>query len=390
LYDEIEEVVFSAAYRFSEENQLRTARLLGISRNIVRARLLEYGLLMPAARREANDVVTLSLPHSTSSSASAAPSVGEAPLGETDAVGHSVLGAKAIGIRLRVGHQSFGILSLLKAMGALEEALAPHDIIVEWTECATGMQMVDAIAAGALDLGVVGESPPVFAQASRAPVVYLAAEPPAPEGEAIVVLESSTVVSVADLRGKSLAVTRGANVLYFVVLALEEVGISLNDVDVRALSPAEARSAFARGEIEAWAIWNPILASLEDSLRTRVLRDARGLASNRAFYVGRRAFADRRPEIVEAFIGQVGAVGRWANECPALAARTLAPHVGFSPRALESALARTPFDARPLDAEAVVSQQRIADTFHRLQLIPRPVQVSEAVWARPWNARRLA
>jgi aliphatic sulfonates family ABC transporter substrate-binding protein len=354
LHEEIEEIVFRTAYHHSENNQLRTARLLGISRNVVRARLLHYGLLPPPSARQKGEL----------------PANGAA--------------------RLRVGHQPFGVLSLLKATGALEEALAEFGMDVEWTDCATGMDVIDALAAGALDIGVVGEAPPIFAQASHAPFVYLASEPPAPEGEAIVVPEQSTIAAVAELRGRRLAVSRGANVVYFVVRALEEAGLTLDDVDVRALSPLEACSAFDRGDVDAWAIWNPMLASLEHSRKTRVLRDARGLASNRGFYVGRRAFADARPEIVEAFVGQVGAVGRWANASRELAARMLAPHVGFSTGAVEAALARTPFDARPLDGDAVIAQQSIADTFHRLRLIGRPVNVNEAVWARPEHARRSA
>jgi aliphatic sulfonates family ABC transporter substrate-binding protein len=358
LHDEVEEAVFRTAYRFSDNNQLRTARLLGVSRNVVRARLLQYGLLGSALKREPDE---------------AAP---------------SVRGARSQGVRLRIGYQSFGVLSLLKATGALEEALGARGVDVEWTDHATGMQVIDAIAAGALDVGVVGEAAPVFAQASRAPVVYLAAEPPAPEGEAIVVLESSQIRSLRDLRGRSLAVSRGANVVYFVARALEEAGLAWGDITVRPLSPVDARAAFVRGEVDAWAIWNPILAALEHSLSMRVLRDARGLASNRAFYVGRRAFADAQPEIVEAFIGQVGAVGRWANDSRELAARLLAPQVGFPQLAVEAALARTPFDAQPLDEEAILAQQRIADTFHRLQLIARAVRVKEAVWAPPWEAAR--
>jgi aliphatic sulfonates family ABC transporter substrate-binding protein len=364
LHDEIEEVVFRTAYRFSDHNQLRTGRLLGISRNVVRARLQQYGLLAAPSKREPEEETAVTL---------------------------SARRPERGGVRLRVGHQTFGVLSLLKVTGALEDSLSAHGVDVEWTDCATGMQVIDAIAAGALDIGVVGEAPPVFAQASRAPVVYLASEPPAPQGEAIVVLEGSPICSLAELRGKSLAVSRGANVVYFVVRALEEAGLTLSDVDVRTLSPNEARTSFAHGKVEAWAIWNPILASLEHALPTRVLRDARGLASNRAFYVGRRAFADAQPEIIEAFLGQVGAVGRWANDSRQLAAGMLASAVGFPQSAIEAALACTPFDTRPLDAEAVVGQQRIADTFHRLQLITRPVRVNEAVWAPPRGpARRSA
>jgi aliphatic sulfonates family ABC transporter substrate-binding protein len=361
LHEIIEETVFRAAYEHSEHNQLRTARLLGISRNVVRARLLHHGVLASVAPRSADQPI--GIPRSAAPTRLA---------------------------RVRIGHQPFGVLSLLKAMHALNDALAAHGASVEWVEHPAGMQVIDALASGALDLGVVGEAPPVFAQAASAPVVYLAAEPPAPEGEAIVVLDGSPVRTLADLRGKSIAMTRGANVVYFVVRALEEVGLSLGDVDVRTLAPEQARTAFAHGDVDAWAIWNPLLASLQQALPTRVLRDARGLASNRAFYVGRRAFADAHPEIVGAFLGQVGAVGRWANERRGEAARMLAPHVKLPEAAVEAALARTPFDTQPIGREAMDSQQRIADTFHRLNLIVRPVHVEDAVWTPPWLTRRSA
>ncbi|HXX70296.1 MAG TPA: sigma 54-interacting transcriptional regulator, partial [Polyangiaceae bacterium] len=158
LHEEIEEIIFRTAYRFSDNNQLRAARLLGISRNVVRARLLQYGLLVPGSRRDAEGAGQA--PRSGTSST----------LEEAGVVPTPVLRVKSALSRLRVGHQPFGVLSLLKATGALEEALADHGVEVDWIDCATGMQVIDALAAGALDTGVVGEAPPVFAQASRAPV----------------------------------------------------------------------------------------------------------------------------------------------------------------------------------------------------------------------------
>ncbi len=375
LHEEIEEMVYRTAYRFSDHNQLRAARLLGVSRNVVRARLLQYKLL--TTRRGSSWVPS--------------PTPANGVDGPADPpVVRNARPARPSAECLRIGHQPFGLLSLLKVTGALEEALAGWGVRVEWTDHPTGMQVLDALAAGVLDVGVVGEVPPVFAQAARAPLVYLAAEPPAPEGEAIVVLDKSTIVTPRDLRGKSLAVSPGANVFYLVVRALEEAGLALDEVDICALSPREARAAFSRGEVDAWAIWNPILASLEHSLKTRVLRDARGLADNRAFYIGRRVFADANPDVVDTFIGQVGAVGRWANGSRELAASMLAPHLDLPPAVVMSALARTPFDAGPLDAEAVRSQQHIADTLHGLRIIARPLDVNEALWAHPRAVRRSA
>jgi sulfonate transport system substrate-binding protein len=291
---------------------------------------------------------------------------------------------------VRIGLQDFSVLPVLKATRALEEAFAMHGADVEWVTCSTGMQVVDGLAAGALDLGAVGESPPVFAQAALSPVVYVAGEPPAPEEEAIVVHEQSPVRAVAELRGKTILVTRGANVIYFVVRALEDSGLELGDVELRSLPPGEAREIFIRRQVEAWATWNPMLAEACRTVGCRVLRDARGLASNRTFYVGRRTFVDGHPNLVEAFLGQAAAVGRWANESRGAAVRALAMSVELPLEVVDASFARTPFDTRPIDDESVASQQRIADTFHRLNFIARRVRVRDAVWTPPWIERRSA
>jgi aliphatic sulfonates family ABC transporter substrate-binding protein len=364
LQQEIEEIIYRTAYAASDQNQLRTARLLGVSRNVVRARLLQHGLLQPSPR-----------PSSASDPPEALTVAAARRAGQTRAV--------------RIGHQPLGVLSVVRATRALEDALGARGMEVVWVEYATGMQLVDALSAGALDFGVAGEAAPVFAQAVGDAVVYLAAEPPAPRSEAIVVHDASPLRTLADLRGKTLAMTRGANVVYFVARALEEVGLGMADVHVRMLAPQAALAAFAQGDVEAWAIWDPHLASLQQSSPTRVLRDARGLADNRAFYVARRAFVDEHPDVAETFVRQVGATGRWANQSPSAVARLLAPHVGLTEAALEATLARAPFDSQPLGDAALRSQRRVAETLHRLQFIAQPVDVWRAVWTPP-PARRSA
>jgi aliphatic sulfonates family ABC transporter substrate-binding protein len=378
VHARIERALFGAAFRYSDYNQLQTARLLGISRNVVRARLAQYGLLPSTTRarperfdRDGADADRATPPES-------------APIPRE--VGSPA--PRRTGGPVRVGFQPFGVLSLLKVTRALDDVFAPLGATVDWIAYASGLPMLEALAAGSIDLGVVGEAPPIFAQAAMSPFVYLASEPPAPEGEAIVVLEQAAAQHVGDLRGKTIAVTRGSNVLYFLVRALEESGLSFDDVELRMLPPDEGRAAFLRGDVEAWAIWNPLLASVRRSIPTRVLRDAKGLATNRALYVGRRAFADAHPDLVAAFLGQVGATGRWANDSRGAAARALAPQVDLAADAIEAALEDTPFDVRPIDREVVVAQQHIADTFHRLRLITYPLRVNDAVWAPPWHVRR--
>jgi sulfonate transport system substrate-binding protein len=107
------------------------------------------------------------------------------------------------GQTIRIGYQKYGLLLILKARGTLEPVLRARGWSVAWSEFPGGIQLVEALQAGKLDFGVVGEGPPIFAQAAGAPLIYLGAEPAAPSAEAIIVARTSPLKSVGDLRGRS-------------------------------------------------------------------------------------------------------------------------------------------------------------------------------------------
>jgi hypothetical protein len=107
------------------------------------------------------------------------------------ALGLAGAGASAQEKTLRVGFQKYGKIVLLKSKGTLEKALEPIGYKVSWTEFPAGPQLLEAVNVGAIDIGNTGEAPPIFAQAAGAPLVYVAYEPPAPKGEAILVPKGS-------------------------------------------------------------------------------------------------------------------------------------------------------------------------------------------------------
>ncbi len=284
---------------------------------------------------------------------------------------------------IRIGYQKYGALVLLKARGTLETALRPLGTTVTWSEFPSGPPLLEALNAGAIDFGTAGEAPPIFAQGASPELRYVATEPPAPRGEAILVPKDSPARSVADLRGKTIALNKGSNVHFLLVRALEQAGLPYDAVKLAFLAPADANAAFVRGAVDAWAIWDPYLAAAERATGARVLADGQGIAPNREFYLSRRAFTEASPEIVSAVIAAIGSIDAWAAGHADTVAAELAPAIGVPAPVLQVALERQSYGAAPLDATAIADQQKVADAFHGLGLLPKPIRVADAVWSQP-------
>jgi sulfonate transport system substrate-binding protein len=294
--------------------------------------------------------------------------------------GFTVEGAEAAEKVVRVGYQKYGTFLLLKARGLLEKKLAPLGFSVAWTEFPGGPQLLEALNVGALDFGITGEAPPIFAQAAGAPLVYVANEPPAPRAEAILVPKDSPLHSVAELKGKSIALNKGSNVHYLLVRALEKAGLAYGDVKTVFLSPADARAAFEHGSVDAWAIWDPFQAAAELTLEARALANGEGgVAANRQFYLGEQKFVAANPAAVAAILAAIKEVDTWAKDNIDQAANELSPAVGIPAPILKLALSRQSWGVQPISAEVAADQQKIADAFHSLGLIPKPIRVGDVV-----------
>jgi sulfonate transport system substrate-binding protein len=280
---------------------------------------------------------------------------------------------------VRFGYQRFGLLKLIRARGFLEAALSSLGYAVEWYHYPSGIRLVDAFRSGELSLGVVGEGPPIFAQASSVPIVYVAAEAPAPEAEAIIVLSDSPIANVRGLKGKKIALLQGSNTHYLLIRALEEAELQYSDVTVKFLFQDAARVAFEHRDVDAWVIGDPTLAEVEQALPVKLLRNGKGLTTNPAYYLAAREFAEAHPELIELFRQELDSAQRWAVANVDEAAKSLAPQVGMAREAIGVSLRRSLGEGLRAP-EIIASQQRIADAFYRLKLIPRAVSVAEAAW----------
>jgi sulfonate transport system substrate-binding protein len=281
---------------------------------------------------------------------------------------------------LRIGFQKYGNFVVLKARGTLEKRLAQQGVAVQWLEFPAGPQLLEGLNAGAVDVGTVGETPPIFAQAGGVDFVYIANEPPAPKGEALVVHQDSPIRTVADLRGKKVALNRGSNVHYLLVKALQRAGLAYTDIQPVYLTPADARAAFVQHSVDAWVIWDPYLAAVQRQANARVLTDGENLVRNTQYYVSARKFADAQPQVLHTLLDELNQVDQWASTNAAAVAAQLSPLVGLDAATLELALGRTGYGVLPITDATLAYQQQIADTFTDLKLIPKKLTVADARW----------
>jgi sulfonate transport system substrate-binding protein len=280
---------------------------------------------------------------------------------------------------VRIGYQKYGTLTLLKGRGTLEKRLAEKGVDVKWTEFPAGPVLLEGLNVGSIDFGTVGEAPPIFAQAAGASLVYVGNEPPSPTSEAIVVHRDSKLRSVADLKGRKVVLNKGSNVHYLLVKALEKAGLQYKDIEVVFLPPADARAAFERGSVDAWAIWDPFLAAAEKQLGARVLADGSGIVANHQFYLASRGYAQKNPEIVATIIEELAKVDAWGLQNPKEVAAILAAQTGLEVPVVELAASRYAYGVQPVTPQVIEQQQKVADTFASLKLIPKPIAVKDAL-----------
>jgi sulfonate transport system substrate-binding protein len=288
--------------------------------------------------------------------------------------------AQAPARQFRIGNQK-GTLNILKGRGTLEKRLAPLGVSVKWTEFTAGPVQLEALNVGSIDFGDVGEAPPIFAQAAGAPLAYVAATLQRPQSEAVLVPKGSGIKTVADLKGKKIALNKGSNVHYFIVKLAEKHGLAYSDLNLVYLPPADARAAFEKGSVDAWVIWDPFLAAAEKSLEARILADASGVVGNRGFYFSSLGYAAKNADVLSIAVEEIDKVDVWGTANKSDLAAELAALWGLPKPVADLSVARTVYGTGPITKAILAEQQKIADTFFDLKLIPQKINVLEAAAA---------
>ena len=289
---------------------------------------------------------------------------------------------------IRIGYQKSSTLTaVLKTNGVLEQALAPLGVRISWHEFTSGLPLLEAINTNNIDFGAdVADTVPLFAQAAGAKLAYIAEEAASPSAQAILVGAESPIRTLADLKGKKIAVTKGAGSHFLLLAALAKSGLTFRDISPAYLTPADGRAAFIGGNVDAWVAWDPFLTSAQRQSNARVLSDgSNGLASYKRYYLSSAAFADRRGDVLNIIFAKLDETGQWVKAHPKDAATLLAGLWGIDAATVEEANSHRSYKVGVVTASGLSEQQRIADAFFAEKLLPIKVDAGSA---KIWTPKR--
>ncbi|MFF5114856.1 ABC transporter substrate-binding protein [Streptosporangium sp. NPDC000509] len=284
-------------------------------------------------------------------------------------------------VTLRVGDQKgTGLQALLTAAGQLDDVKYK----VTWSQFTSGPPILEAINAGSLDFGAVGNAPPVFAAAAGAKISVVAVAEKGLGGQAVVVPADSPIKTPADLRGKRVAVAKGSSANFHLLAVLKKEGLSFGDIQPQYLQPPDALAALSSGKIDAWAIWDPYTAQAEAQTKARILVDGEGYANGFEFQItGKDVLADpARTAALGDWVARIRKAHQWANEHQDEWTKVFSELTGLDQGIVGTAIKRSSYRDLKLAGDVVEREQLVADAFSEEKLIPVSITFADVVDTR--------
>ena len=287
----------------------------------------------------------------------------------------SAIASAAAQSSLRVGDQKGNSQAVMEAAGVLKDV--PYKI--EWKEFPAAAPLLEALGAGAIETGLVGDAPFTFAAAANLPVKAIGAIRQSQEGLAILVPRGSQIHAFEDLKGKKIATGRGSVGHQLVLAALEAKGWSSSDVQIVFLAPSDAKVAYTQGSVDAWSTWEPYVSQEEVLFQSRRVMTAEGITPGIGFQVASPdAIRDKRPEL-EDFLRRLTAARAWSLTHVNAYAESWGRLMNIAPSVPLNWLSRAKIRITPIDDGVVTDEQQTIDLYFRTGLIKQKLNAADVV-----------
>jgi sulfonate transport system substrate-binding protein len=289
--------------------------------------------------------------------------------------------AQAAPTEFHVGYQKAGLLGVAKEQGVFERRLKPLGVAVKWSEFEIGPQLMEALGTDAIDFGWAGDVPAIAAQSAGAKFVYVARMPWSAHG--MLVPEGSAIRSLAEIKGKKVAVARNTTGESVLLKLLAKAGFAYGDIVPVFLSPTDASKALSRGDVDVWVVHDPFFALAERVQKARVIATTKDIVNGNSVYVANLEFAKKHPKTLAAVIDEVTNVTTWAAQHRDEVAKANSAAIGMDLDAVRIAIGRSDLVVGPVTRAIVAQLQETADAFLKVGFIPKPIVVRDAVWLPP-------
>ncbi|MHA3083993.1 aliphatic sulfonate ABC transporter substrate-binding protein [Acinetobacter sp. ANC 5383] len=284
---------------------------------------------------------------------------------------------------LSIGFQKSSLNSIVLKQQHLLEKEFPK-IKVEWKEFPAGPQMLEALAVGAVDLGSVGNTPPIFAQAANKGIVYVGYEKVHPKWQAVLVPNDSPIKTIADLKGKRIAVQKGSSAHDLLGRVLKKANLTWNDIQPIWLAPADARAALDKKSVDAWAIWEPFRSAAEVEGHARPIIDGTAFETTYNFVIGNPDFVKAHSQETTQFLTALNHAAQWIVDHPKESLQLYQQATGLNADIAQRVLDKRykPSLTQAITPEVVKAQQEIANRFYQEKLIPNSIEINQIIWAQ--------
>ncbi len=277
---------------------------------------------------------------------------------------------------LKVASQRGSTRAVMEASGVMKGA--PYR--VEWSEFGAASPLLEALSAGAVDVGGVGDAPFVFAYAAGAPIKAVMAYDSGARGSSVAVLvpPGSTIRTVADLRGRKVATVKGSIGHFLLLRLLERAGIAPKDVQVVFLDPGATRGALSSGAVDAWATWSPYigLATLHDG--ARILADGQGVINGVGFFAASDKAIVAKSAALDDFLVRLARAQGWAETHPDAYAIALAKDTGLPLDVARDAARRLAGHPVVIDTALIGQEHNTLESFRRAGVIDATPRIDQA------------
>ncbi|WP_127494773.1 aliphatic sulfonate ABC transporter substrate-binding protein [Paenibacillus glycanilyticus] len=283
------------------------------------------------------------------------------------------------GVTVKIGVQGKGgLFGKAQEEKWFETAFEALGAKVEWVEFQSGPPMIEAMASNHLDFAGMGNMPPIAAQAAGVDFTIISQLLDGKNNVAIIVPADSDIKSIADLKGKKVAVTKGSNAYNFLYRVLDKAGLKQSDIQEIQLQPDETQPSFEGGKVDAWAVWDPYISLNTLSGKARVLADgeSEGVLSP-SFQLVRSEFAKKYPDLVTLYLKTFEEARKWEADNQDEAFKRYADERSIPLELVKGIQDRSTMINIPVSDETIAEQQKTADFQYELGTIRKQIKVAD-------------